>query len=111
MNTTAPARTPPVGANNLGFAFGLGIPREAVMRLIAGTHTAADRAMYYRCDWWAAKKGEALRAFSHQCAMCGSGLALQVHHKPQAYKRLFRERPVLDLTVACSRCHRHHHRK
>jgi hypothetical protein len=112
ITTAPPARTPPAtGGNDLAFAFNQGIPKAAVIRLLRGTHTPADRAMYYRADWWAAKKAETLKAFGHQCALCGSSLALQVHHKPQAYKRLFRERPVLDLTVACARCHRHHHRK
>jgi hypothetical protein len=88
-------------ANGMAFAFNQGIPRDAVLSLLGGTHTKSDRAMYYRCAWWLAKRGETLQAFGCQCAMCGSMAHLQVHHKPSGYRRLFREKPIIDLTVAC----------
>ena len=92
-------------------AFMQGIPRNVVVRLLNGAHGRDDRGYYYQCDWWKEKRLEALEAFHRQCALCGLGYNLEVHHKPKAYRRLFREQPLLELTVLCRRCHKHHHRK
>ncbi len=93
------------------YPFTQGLSRDVVLRLLDGTHTRADRAVYYRTDWWRAIKGQALEMAGRSCALCGSLLNLHVHHKPQAYKRLFREHPVRDLTILCRTCHKRHHRR
>lgn len=104
--TAAPA--PAIGSS---FAFGQGIPRDGVLRLLSGRFTKADYGLYLTTPHWRAVKAETMEKFGHSCALCGSPLALQCHHKPHAYHRLFRERPIVDVVCVCSRCHRRHHGK
>ena len=104
------AATQPRNAN--AYAFNQGLPVPVVLRLLDGSHTPADRAAYYRTDWWAAKKSEALEHFGRCCMLCGTTLRLQVHHRGrEAYKHLFREDVRRHLSVICERDHRRFHRK
>ena len=91
--------------------FACGLPRPVVLRLLDGTHTRADRAMYYRTDWWAATKARAFEYFGRACMLCDSPVGLQVHHRKSGYKALFREDPAKHLSVLCRNCHRRHHRR
>ncbi len=91
--------------------FASGLARDVVLRLLQGTHTAADRTKYYRTDWWRATKHRALKAHGRACALCGRTLGLQVHHKPKGYKKMFKEDVEKDLSVVCKPCHRRHHRR
>ena len=91
--------------------FACGLPRPVVLRLLAGAHTAADRKLYYRTDWWRATKAKALEHYGRACALCDSPVALQVHHRKSGYRALFREDPAKHLTVLCRNCHRRFHHR
>ena len=102
---------PPPPLNSILYAFEQGLDRVAVQRLLNGQFTRADYAQYLRTEHWQAKKGEALEFWGRACVLCDSPLALQIHHRPNGYKNLFREDPKWHLTVTCSRCHKRHHRR
>lgn len=63
---------------------------------------------YYRSESWKAKREERLCIDKYQCRLCGGGgseFRLEVHHKPESYKRIPNESVEDDLTTVCSRCH------
>ena len=90
--------------------FAQGLERGQVLRLlgaIKGGFTKADYRAYQKTDHWKIVREEALEAAGHECRTCGGQKNLQVHHKNKTgYKRIFRERVGMDVTVCCSRCHR-----
>lgn len=84
------------------------------LRLLAGPgkFTAADLKFYVRTPHWEAMRAEAFSLYGHACMLCSSPIGLQVHHRGrEAYRWLFKEVVSRHLTVLCSNCHRHFHRK
>ena len=49
-------------ATSNDYAFRQGIPMPVVLRLLDGSHTPADRRLYYRCQHWQTMKARALEA-------------------------------------------------
>jgi 5-methylcytosine-specific restriction endonuclease McrA len=68
-------------------------------------HFTITYEAYIRSQEWR-DKAEALKTEAGECAMCGSGVNLEVHHR--TYARLGREHP-LDLIVLCRPCHARYH--
>jgi 5-methylcytosine-specific restriction endonuclease McrA len=65
------------------------------------------QAKYHRTEWFRALKAQ-VETNHKTCVLCGRDLSLVPHHRH--YKTLFREHPLEDLTLLCSRCHGKHHR-
>ena len=91
--------------------FNSGLDTDRVLRLLGGTWNQADYNAYRRTKHWREKRQEALEAADGECALCGRRSKLQVHHKPQGYRALFREEVGKHMTVVCSTCHRRSHRR
>lgn len=92
------------------YPFRQGLPRAVVLRLLAGTWTPADYRLYIRSAHWQAKKAEALELWGRCCALCDAP-AVQVHHRPGGYKRLFAEDARRHIIPLCRTCHQRHHRR
>lgn len=58
---------------------------------------------YLKSDQWKEKKRKRIEIDGNKCALCGSGLNLQVHHR--SYKNLGYENICNDLITLCSNCH------
>jgi 5-methylcytosine-specific restriction endonuclease McrA len=64
-------------------------------------------AEYLQTAHWQRVRMLALENAGHQCELCSSTEALEVHHR--TYERLGFERPN-DVIALCHDCHRDHHR-
>jgi 5-methylcytosine-specific restriction endonuclease McrA len=56
---------------------------------------------------WKRSRDLAIVRADHQCGLCSSRNALDVHHR--TYERLGFERPA-DVMALCADCHHDHHR-
>ena len=102
------SETATVDRNAYPFTFSL--PRDAVLRLLAGNFTPGDYRLYTRCQHWQTKKAEAYEFWGRACSLCDAPAA-QVHHRPSGYRALFREDVQRHLVPLCKMCHRRFHRK
>ena len=60
---------------------------------------------YYLKEHWRDVREQRLEIDNYECRCCGSQENLHVHHKPDAYNRLYHEDPEKDLTTLCNECH------
>ena len=89
--------------------FNQGIPRDVVLRLLAGSWSSEDYEHYLRTEHWAGMRASAFTYHGPACVLCDATRGLQVHHRPGGYKRLFREQVERHLTVIFGKCHRRYH--
>jgi len=87
-----------------------GLAPDVILRLLSGTHTAEDRAKYYRTPWFRALTERAVEE-TGCCVLCGRETGLLWHHNPNGYKHMFREDLLRDGALTCKRCHRRHEGK
>lgn len=114
-----PARPGPIspGRASQTDPFAQGLPRAVVLLLLdpkADRRSDAWRTAYRQyltTQHWETKKAETYAVYGHACTVCDSPLGLQVHHRPEGYRNLFREVANRHLNILCSRCHRRHHGK
>jgi len=64
--------------------------------------------VYLTTPHWRTVRADALRRAGERCALCNSGVTLQVHHRD--YTRRGAERPA-DVIVLCDDCRSRHHGK
>jgi 5-methylcytosine-specific restriction endonuclease McrA len=81
-------------------------PRKPGRRKTHAPRKQPDYRKYLRGAWWRKRRLIALRRAGWCCQKCGSGIALEVHHK--TYERLYAEKDS-DLRVLCYSCHRGKH--
>lgn len=97
--------------------FTQGLPQRAVLLLLDPRSDRRSEAwkaayrLYLRTDHWQTVKGQTLTISRRACQLCDSPLGLQVHHRPEGYRHLFREIPGIHTTALCGGCHSRHHRK
>lgn len=60
---------------------------------------------YMRSPAWAEKRQQRLQIDKHECRLCGCKERLEVHHKPDSYRKLPNESVEDDLTTLCVECH------
>lgn len=54
---------------------------------------------------WSSKREKRLQIDKNECRLCGSKDRLEVHHKPESYKKIPNESVEDDLTTLCVLCH------
>ena len=64
---------------------------------------------YMRSDLWLGPEGKRIKRLEidkYECRLCGGKDRLEVHHKPESYKRIPNESVEDDLTTLCVPCHK-----
>ena len=63
---------------------------------------------YISSPSWKAKRDERLALDDYRCRLCdedGTRYRLEVHHRPNSYKKIPSESVADDLITVCARCH------
>jgi len=60
---------------------------------------------YISSNSWATKRQQRREIDKNECRLCGSKEQLEVHHKPDSYKKIPNESVEDDLTTICVFCH------
>lgn len=60
---------------------------------------------YMRSETWEEKRLKRLEIDKYECRLCGEKEQLEVHHKPNSYRKIPNESIENDLTTMCVGCH------
>jgi hypothetical protein len=66
---------------------------------------------YLKSGYWLEFRRKVLARDSKKCRHCRSRKSLNIHHSPEGYRHLFRERlNSNDVITLCRECHKREHR-